>query len=102
VVAAALLDAGRAEIVGRRTFGRAAVSKAVPLEEGGLVLTVARYHRPKGEVIHGQGVQPSVVVDAADDEDEEADAAASPEEAGDAILERALEVLDGAAQKKAA
>ena len=48
IVAAALLDAGRAQLVGERTFGRAAVQKAIPLPEGGLVLTVAKYMSPKG------------------------------------------------------
>jgi carboxyl-terminal processing protease len=56
IVAAALLDAGRAPVVGERTFGRAAVQKAVPLPEGGLVLTVAKYSSPKGNAIHGKGV----------------------------------------------
>src|SRR5512143_1562876 len=43
IVAAALADAGRAKLVGERTFGRAGESKVVPLPDGGLVLTVAKY-----------------------------------------------------------
>ena len=90
VVAAALLDAGRAKLVGERTFGRAAVSKTVPLPEGGLVLTVAKYMSPKGTSIHGQGLAPSVPV-AQEDEDEAPEGAARP----DRILEKALEVVKG-------
>jgi carboxyl-terminal processing protease len=98
VVAAALLDAGRGEVVGQRTFGRAPFQKGVALPEGGLVVTVAKYSSPKGTAIHGKGVEPSVAVDLPDDEDEEA---AAP--ARDLVLEKALEVLkQGAPQKKAA
>jgi carboxyl-terminal processing protease len=99
VVAAALLDSGRAQLVGEHTFGRAAVQKTVPLEEGGLVLTVAKYVSPKGNAIHGKGLTPTVPVEAPD-EDEPADpAAAHP---ADPILEKALEVLQGGEVKKAA
>ena len=101
LVAAALLDAGRGDVVGQRTFGRAPFQKAVALPEGGLVVTVARYSSPKGTVIHGKGVEPNVPVELPDtDEDQEADAAAAQR---DLVLEKALEVLkQGPAQKKAA
>jgi carboxyl-terminal processing protease len=101
IVAAALLDAGRAKLVGERTFGRAAVSKTVALPEGGLVLTVAKYVSPKGTSIHGQGLEPSVPVAAERDEDDD-----HPETAPhpDRILEKALEVVKEPppAEKKAA
>ncbi|HSD65313.1 MAG TPA: S41 family peptidase [Vicinamibacteria bacterium] len=99
IVAAALLDAGRAKLVGEHTFGRAAVSKAVPLPEGGLVLTVAKYMSPKGTSIHGQGLSPSVAVAAERDEDED-----RPEgtPVPDRILEKGLEVLKGEASPEKA
>ena len=98
VVAAALLDAGRAKLVGEHTFGRAAVSRTVPLPEGGLVLTVAKYMSPKGTSIHGQGLAPSVPV--AEEDDDTADVTARP----DRILEKALEVVkaEGKPAEKAA
>jgi carboxyl-terminal processing protease len=96
IVAAALLDAGRASVVGEATFGRAPIQRAVVLPEGGLVLTVARYLSPKGTAIHGKGVTPSVPVqDRADDDSAEG----TP--AGDPILEKALEVLRGEVKKAA-
>lgn len=95
IVAAALLDAGRA-VVGEQTLGRAGVQRSVPLAEGGLVLTVSKYVSPKGTPIHGKGVTPSVPVDAPDTEDEETAAAGA-----DRILEKALEVLR-TPEKKAA
>ena len=87
VVAAALVDAGRAKLVGEHTFGRAAIQKTLPLPEGGLVLTVAKFMSPKGTSIHGQGLVPSVPV--APDEEEVPEGAAKP----DRILEKGLEVL---------
>jgi carboxyl-terminal processing protease len=101
VVAAALLDAGRAKLVGERTFGRAAVSRPVPLHEGGLVLTVAKYMTPKGATIHGEGLQPSVPV--ADEREEDEDLPAGTPQP-DRVLEKALEVVreEAAAAKAAA
>ena len=97
IVAAAMLDSGRASVVGEHTFGRAAIQKAVALPDGGLVLTVAKYSSPKGTAIHGKGVEPSVPVASADD------AAEGEGAKRDLILEKALEVLrDGEAKKAAA
>ena len=97
IVAAAMLDSGRASVVGEHTFGRAAIQKAVALPDGGLVLTVAKYSSPKGTAIHGRGVEPSVPVASADDGEE------GEGTSRDLILEKALEVLrDGEAKKAAA
>jgi carboxyl-terminal processing protease len=99
VVAAAFLDSGRGEVVGQRTFGRAPFQRGVPLPDGGLVVTVAKFASPKGATIHGKGVEPSVVVDLPE-EDEDAETAAP---AGDPVLEKAIEVLQkDTPQKKAA
>jgi carboxyl-terminal processing protease len=100
VVAGALLDAGRAKLVGEHTFGRAALSRAVPLPEGGLVMTVAKYMSPKGTSIHGQGLEPSVAVAGGDTADSDEVESQGPR--SDRILEKALEVLKGAEASKAA
>ncbi len=99
IVAAALVEAGRAKLVGEHTFGRAAVSKTVPLPEGGLLLTVARYVSPQGKTIHGEGLAPSVPVSDEDDDDD-----APAEGKADRILEKALEVVkaEGTPAAKAA
>jgi carboxyl-terminal processing protease len=98
IVAAALLEAERGPLVGQRTFGRAPLQRAIPLPEGGLVLTVAKYMTPKGKPIHGEGVEPSVVVEPRSEDAAEEGAAAPP----DAVLEKALELLNATALKKAA
>ena len=71
IVAGAIKDAGRGELVGEPTFGRAAVQKAVPLPEGGLLLTTGKYSTPKGTSIHGRGLSPSVAVARARDDDDD-------------------------------
>jgi carboxyl-terminal processing protease len=101
VVAAAILDAGRAQLVGEHTFGRACTQKMVPLEQGGLLITVGKYTSPKGTAIHGKGLTPTVPVEGPD-EDEAASPAPAAAPAGDPILDKALEVLRGGEVKKAA
>ena len=88
IVAASLSEAGRALLVGEHTFGRAGVQKAFPLYEGGLVITVAKYVTPKGAVIHGKGLEPTVAVDTSSEE-------GLPEGAAprDLILQKGIEVL---------
>jgi carboxyl-terminal processing protease len=93
IVAGAILDASRGPLVGAHTFGRAAVQQAVPLPEGGLLLTVARYMSPAGKVIHGQGLEPTEPVAAPAERAEAAPA--------DPALERALELLSTSLKKAA-
>jgi carboxyl-terminal processing protease len=98
ILAAALLESDRSPLVGRRTYGRAAVQKAVPLEEGGLVITVAKYVSPKGNALHGKGVEPSVVVGRSEEDDEPESETPS---ATDPFIEKALELLKAEAKKAA-
>ena len=65
--ASALDGNKRAELVGERTLGRAAMQKLVRLPDGrGLWLTYARYLTPNGEIIQGRGLTPDVAVDEPD------------------------------------
>lgn len=90
---AALDGNDRAEIVGERTLGRAGLQKLVQLPENrGLWLTYARYLTPKGDPIHGKGIEPDVRVEEPDVEF----GGTAPEK--DVMLDTALEH----ARKKAA
>jgi carboxyl-terminal processing protease len=61
VVAGALKDHGRAQIVGEPTYGKSLVQEIVQLPSGGaLKLTVARYLTPAGVDISRNGVQPDI------------------------------------------
>lgn len=113
ILAAALADADRGRLVGQHTFGRAGVQKTLPLPEGSLILTVAKYITPNGTPIHGKGLEPTEVVAAQPDDDADGDgddsdkgdpAGARPRAPEtDKVLERALELLAPApASKKAA
>ena len=63
VVAAALKDNNRAQLVGDRTFGSGSVQKQIPLPDGAMLfLSVAKYHTPNGDAIQDKAVTPNVVV----------------------------------------
>jgi carboxyl-terminal processing protease len=54
IVSGCLQDAGRAKVVGERSFGKGSVQNIIPLEGGTsfLKLTVESYFRPSGGNIH--------------------------------------------------
>jgi carboxyl-terminal processing protease len=63
VVAAALQEAGRATVVGERTYGKDRVQQVYPVRGGAeLWVTVARWTTAGGSSIGIYGVQPDVVV----------------------------------------
>jgi carboxyl-terminal processing protease len=67
IVAGALQDHRRAQIVGERTYGKGSVQTVMPLGEGSaLKLTTSRYLTPSGRSINGTGVDPDVLVHNAD------------------------------------
>jgi carboxyl-terminal processing protease len=63
IVAAALQDYRRAIILGTKTFGKGSVQTVIPLNDGSAIrLTTSKYFSPKGQIIHGQGVTPDIIV----------------------------------------
>jgi carboxyl-terminal processing protease len=67
IVAGALQDHERAQIVGERTYGKGSVQTVMPLGEGSaLKLTTSRYLTPSGRSINGTGIDPDVLVHNAD------------------------------------
>jgi carboxyl-terminal processing protease len=87
ILAAALQENGRAEVLGTRTFGKGAVQTLVPLEDGGaLKLTTAYYRTPAGQVIHDAGILP-------DHDMPEADTEPLGAPAQDKIVQRARDIL---------
>jgi carboxyl-terminal processing protease len=64
IVAGALKDHGRAELIGHKTYGKGSVQTVMPLSHGGAVkLTTSRYFTPSGASIHGKGIVPDIVAD---------------------------------------
>jgi carboxyl-terminal processing protease len=63
LVAAALLDNKRADVVGEKTFGEGAQQKTFELPDGAaLILSVAKYESPSGKKLQDEGVTPDVLV----------------------------------------
>jgi carboxyl-terminal processing protease len=99
IAAAALLDDKRAEVIGERTYGDAAIRKAVTMDDGSaVILSVAKYYSPSGKAIQDTGVAPSVPMvenepaPEADDDNPTPDT--PPANSGDdPLLKKAIEVL---------
>jgi carboxyl-terminal processing protease len=109
LVAAALEDNKRADVVGEKTFGEGAQQKTFELPDGAaLILSVAKYESPSGKKLQDEGVTPSVVVASGADEGAEIDEEIAPTEAApapvkkpgaqvDEQLNKALDILKGKA-----
>jgi len=63
LVAAAILDNKRGDLVGDRSFGEGAVQKTIEMPDGSaVILSVAKYEGPSGKAIQDQAVTPNIVV----------------------------------------
>ncbi len=85
IVAGALQDYGRAVLIGERTFGKGSVQSLRELSNGAEVrVTIARWFTPNDRAIHGEGLEPDIVVELTQ---EDVDAGQDPQ------LDRAVEYL---------
>ena len=125
IVAAAILENQRGEVVGERTlFGMGSEQQLFPLDDGSaLLLTVARYASPSGKIFMTDGVTPSIEVKradlvdiaAADDNDDNRQRTSpspptpggntppvvvAPKPSDDLMLKKAVEVLTTGAKVK--
>jgi len=63
LVAGALMDNNRAQLVGEKTFGEGAQQKTFELPDGAaLILSVAKYETPSGKKLQDDAVTPEVLV----------------------------------------
>lgn len=87
ILAGALRERIGTKLVGEKSFGKGTVQEAQDLPDGsGLHVTVAEWLLPSGANIHGNGLEPDVLVEYKYDEK-------NPE--ADNQLDKALEVLKG-------
>ena len=109
IVAAAILENARGDVVGDKTFGDGSVQKLIEMQDNSaLILSVAKYYSPSGKAIQDAAVTPNVLIaDTADDDgglpDEDQQAAPGekpgdkndekPKNTIDEQLNKALEVL---------
>jgi carboxyl-terminal processing protease len=105
IVAAAILENARGDVVGDKTFGDGSVQKLIEMpDDSALILSVAKYYSPGGKAIQDAAVTPNVLIaDTADDDgglpDEDQTVAPNekkevkPKNQEDEQLNKALEVL---------
>lgn len=111
IAAGALLDDKRAQVVGERTYGDAAMRRAITMDDGSaVILSVAKYYSPSGKALQDTGVTPNVpVVEAEPPAEAEEEAApttpaapeAQPKQTEDILLKRAIELATKGAQQPA-
>jgi carboxyl-terminal processing protease len=104
VVAAAILENARGDVVGDKTFGDGSVQKLIDLPDGSaLILSVAKYYSPSGKAIQDVAITPNVLIADTDDDasapDEEPDSTTPADEnkvkapQTDEQLRKAIDVL---------
>ena len=108
IVAAAIGDNHRGDLVGERTFGAASEQKIIPLEDGAaLVLTVAYYYTAENKSILENGVMPTAEVAPTPPELTGEDQAPAPlgfnqlPSKDDPVVRRALDLLKNDTRKAA-
>ncbi len=108
IVAAAVLENARGDVVGDKTFGDGSIQKTIDLPDGSaLILSVAKYYTPNGKAIQDAAVTPNFMV--ADEEDvvlPDEDQESPPQDDGkkqhsqqDEQLQKAIQVLKSRGMK---
>jgi len=100
IVAGALQDRKRAELVGLTSFGKGSVQTVIPLRggmDGALKLTTARYYTPSGRSIQKTGIEPNLEV--AQTRDEAQSIANRSFQVSEATLPSALNADEGKARR---
>ena len=104
IIASAIMENARGDVVGDKTFGSGAIQKVIDMPDGSaLILSVAKYYSPTGKALQDTAVTPNILVaDASDDfiapdEDENAEDDAQEQKQNatqpDDQLNKAIEVL---------
>jgi carboxyl-terminal processing protease len=63
IVAAAILENARGDVVGDKTFGDGSVQKLIEMpDNAALILSVAKYYSPSGKAIQDAAVTPNVMI----------------------------------------
>ncbi|GFI25795.1 carboxy-terminal processing protease CtpB [Lachnospiraceae bacterium] len=64
ILAGAVRDFEYGKLIGTKTYGKGVVQTIIGLEDGDAIkLTTAKYFTPKGENIHGTGIEPDIELD---------------------------------------
>jgi carboxyl-terminal processing protease len=112
VVAGAILENARGDVVGDKTFGLGSVQKTIPIPDGSaLILSIAKYYTPNGKAIQDNAITPNISVADNDDDfvlpdDDDSAPSTEPEKKvrtpeNDQQLQRAIQVLQNKDKKAA-
>ena len=104
IVASAVMENARGDVVGDKTFGSGSIQKVIDMPDGsGLILSVAKYYSPSGKALQDTAVTPNILVAdnnddfIAPDEDDNSDSDAQDQKQQkpqtDDQLNKAIEVL---------
>ncbi len=104
IVASAVMENARGDVVGDKTFGSGSIQKVIDMPDGSaLILSVAKYYSPSGKALQDTAVTPNILIaDSGDDfiapdEDENSDDSAQDDKQKvnqpDDQLNKAIEVL---------
>ncbi len=110
IVAAAIMENARGDVLGDKTFGMGSVQKTIDLPDGSaLILSVAKYYTPSGKAIQDTAITPNILVADKDDDIALPDEDQTPstneplkkekKSGNDEQLRRAIEVLKNQTQK---
>ena len=92
ILATALIDSYGAKTVGETSYGKGKVQQTVTLSDGSMAkYTSARWLRPNGECIDGEGITPDYIVALEETKDENGNVT----NVVDTQLNKAIEVLNG-------
>ncbi len=114
IVAGAILENARGDVVGDKTFGLGSVQKVIPIPDGSaLILSIAKYYTPNGKAIQDNAITPNITVADNNDDfvlpDDDDDSSAANDEPqkktrtleNDQQLQRAIQVLQNKDKKAA-
>jgi carboxyl-terminal processing protease len=102
IVAGAILENNRGDVIGDKTFGSGSAQKVIDIPDGSaLILSIAKYYTPGGKAIQDSAITPNIVIASNTDDvspDDEEAPTPTPEEKPkqpkeDEQLRRAIEVL---------
>jgi len=109
IIASAIMENARGDVVGDKTFGEGAIQKVIEMPDGSaLILSVAKYYSPSGKALEDTAITPNVLVAdnnddfAVPDEDDNAVEGQTEEKKpaqSDDQLNKAIEVLKNQGQK---
>jgi carboxyl-terminal processing protease len=103
IVASAILENARGDVVGDKTFGEGSIQKVLEIPDGSaLILSIAKYYSPSGKALQDSAVTPNILVADNDDDSvlpDEDQQSPPPQEAKpqrpqtDDQLQKAIDVL---------